>query len=51
MNGRLLQRIQESKGSGKKIIDLPVSKLPKGKYFINVYNKTVLIGTAGFIKL
>jgi len=51
MNGRLLQRIQESKGSGKKIIDLPVSKLPKGKYFINVYNKTVLIGTAEFIKL
>ena len=51
MNGRLLQRIQESKGSGKKIIDLPVSKLPKGKYFINVYNKNVLIGTAEFIKL
>ena len=51
MNGRLLQRIQESKGSGKKIIDLPVSKLPKGIYFINVYNKNVLIGTAEFIKL
>jgi predicted DNA-binding protein len=51
MNGRLLQRIQESKGSGKKIIDLPVNKLAKGKYFINVFNKNVLIGTAEFIRL
>jgi subtilisin family serine protease len=51
MNGRLVQRLQESKGSGKKNIDLPVSKLAKGKYFINVYNKTVLIGTAEFIRL
>ncbi|HEX6847181.1 MAG TPA: S8 family serine peptidase [Chitinophagaceae bacterium] len=51
MNGRLVQRMQESKGPGKKIIDLPVSKLPTGKYFINVYNKTALIGTAEFIRL
>ena len=51
MSGRLVQRLQESKGSGKKIIDLPVSRLPKGKYFINVYDKTVLIGTAEFIRL
>ena len=51
MNGRLVQRSQESKGSGKKIIDLSVGKLPKGKYFINVYNKNVLIGTAEFIRL
>jgi len=51
MSGRLVQRIQESKGSGKKIIDLSVNKLAKGKYFINVYNKNVLIGTAEFIRL
>jgi hypothetical protein len=51
MNGRLIQRLQESKGSGKKIIDLSVSKLAKGKYFINVYNKNALIGTAEFIRL
>jgi hypothetical protein len=51
MNGRLVQRLQESKGSGKKIIDLSVGRLPKGKYFINVYNKNVLIGTAEFIRL
>jgi hypothetical protein len=51
MNGRLVQRIQESKGSGKKVIDLSISKLAKGKYFINVYNKNILIGTAEFIRL
>ncbi len=51
MNGRLVERLQESKGSGKKIIDLSVGKLAKGKYFINVYNKNILIGTAEFIRL
>ena len=51
MNGRLVQRLQESKSSGKKIIDLSVSKLARGKYFINVYNKNALVGTAEFIKL
>ena len=51
MNGKLVQRLQESKGAGKKIIDIPVSKLAKGKYFINVYDKTKLIGTAEFIRL
>jgi|GEM_PF-30164 len=51
MNGRLVQRIQESKASGKKVINIPVSKLAKGKYFINVYDKNKLIGTAEFIRL
>ena len=51
MNGRLVQRIQESKASGKKVIDISVSKLAKGKYFINVYDKNKLIGTAEFIRL
>lgn len=51
ISGRLVQRIQESKGTGRKIIDLSISKLAKGKYFINVYNKNVLIGTIEFIRL
>ncbi|HJS54873.1 MAG TPA: T9SS type A sorting domain-containing protein, partial [Chitinophagaceae bacterium] len=51
MNGRLVQRIQESKGTGKKIIDIPVSRLSKGKYFINIYDKNTLIGTVEFIRL
>ena len=51
MNGRLVQRIQESKSSGKKVIPISVGKLAKGKYFINVYDKDKLIGTAEFIRL
>jgi len=51
MNGSLVQRLQESKGSGQKIIDLSIGKLSKGKYFISVYNKNALIGTAEFIRL
>lgn len=51
MNGRLVQRLEESKGSGKKVIDIPVNKLAKGKYFINIYDKNKLIGTAEFIRL
>ncbi|HET6766067.1 MAG TPA: S8 family serine peptidase, partial [Chitinophagaceae bacterium] len=51
MNGRLVHRLQESKGAGRKIIDIPVSRLAKGKYFINIYDKNKLIGTAEFIRL
>jgi serine protease AprX len=51
MNGRLVQRLQESKAAGKKVLDVSVNKLARGKYFINVYNKNVLIGTAEFIRL
>jgi hypothetical protein len=51
MNGRLVRRLQESKIPGRKILDLSVSRLAKGKYFITVYNKNVLIGTAEFIRL
>jgi len=51
MQGTLVQRVQESKRTGKKTMTLSVGKLAKGKYFINVYNKNVLIGTAEFIKL
>jgi hypothetical protein len=43
--------MQESKGTGKKTLELPVSKLSKGTYFIIVYNKNVLVGTAEFIRL
>ena len=51
MSGRLVHRMQDSKGSGRKIIDIPVGKLAKGKYFINVYDKNALIGTAEFMRL
>jgi len=51
MNGRLLMRLQQSKGPGRVTIELPVGKLPKGKYFINVYNKNTLMATAELLRL
>lgn len=51
MNGRLVKRIQSSKGSGKTNIEITTTNLSRGEYFINVFNKTKLIGTAEFIKL
>ena len=51
MNGRLMMRMQKSKLSGQTIIELPVSKLAKGKYVIKVYNKTVPIGSVEMIRL
>jgi hypothetical protein len=44
-------KINQSKAAGRTIIDLPVSKLAKGKYFIKVYNDKKAIGTAGLLNL
>ncbi len=51
MNGRLVMRMQQSKGSGQSIFTLPIGKLAKGKYVIKVYNKTKPIGAVEMIKL
>lgn len=51
ITGRVVMRLQQSKGSGKIIIDLNVSKLAKGSYFIKVYNKNKLVGTAEMMRL
>lgn len=51
ISGRLVKRIQSSKGTGKVVIEITTSTLSKGLYYINVYNKTNLIGTSEFIKL
>lgn len=51
ISGRVVMRLQQSKGSGKIIIDLDVSKLAKGSYFIKVYNKNKLVGTAEMMRL
>jgi subtilisin family serine protease len=51
ISGRVVIRLQQSKGSGKIIIDLDVSKLAKGSYFIKVYNKNKLVGTAEMMRL
>ncbi|HWC52444.1 MAG TPA: S8 family serine peptidase [Chitinophagaceae bacterium] len=51
MIGNLVIKINQSKAAGRTIIDLPVSKLAKGKYFIKVYNDKKAIGTAGLLNL
>ena len=49
--GNTVIRLQQSKGAGKKTIDIPISKLPKGKYFIKVLNGVNKVGTTEFIRL
>lgn len=49
--GSLVMQITSSKGIGKKTIDLPVSKLAKGKYYITVFNGQKKVGTAELIRL
>jgi hypothetical protein len=51
MKGRLLLRMRQSKGAGQVNIDLPIQKLPAGKYIIKVYNKQKAIGTTEMIRL
>lgn len=49
--GRLLMQLSNSKGSGKKTIELNIDRLAKGKYYIKVLNGTKTIGTAELIRL
>jgi serine protease AprX len=49
--GRLLMQLNNSKGTGKKIIELNIARLAKGKYYIKVFNDSKTIGTAELIKL
>jgi hypothetical protein len=49
--GRLVMQLKDSKGTGRKTIELSIGKLSKGKYYINVLNGQKIIGTAELIKL
>ena len=49
--GGLIMKFKESKGTGKKNINLPVNKLASGKYYIKILNGQKPIGTAEMIKL
>ena len=49
--GSLLMRLTDSKGVGKKTIDIPFGKMAKGKYYIKVLNGQKTIGTAEMMKL
>lgn len=47
--GRVIQ-MQQSKGTGRVLVELPVDKLPKGKYIIKIYNREKTIGTAELMR-
>ncbi len=49
--GSLVMQLKETKGTGRKTIDLPVSKLPAGTYYVTVLNGQRMIGTAELLKL
>lgn len=49
--GRLVIQLKESKGTGRKTIDLNISRLAKGEYYIRVFNNQKPVGTAGLLKL
>ncbi len=49
--GRLLMQLNNSKGTGKKTIEINITRLAKGKYYIKVFNGSKTIGTAELIKL
>jgi hypothetical protein len=49
--GSVLFQLQDSKGTGRKNIDLNISSLARGKYYVRAYNNEKLIGTAELIRL
>jgi serine protease AprX len=49
--GRLMMNLTNSKGTGKKIIELNIERLAKGKYYIKVLNGSKTIGTTELLKL
>jgi len=49
--GSLVLQLKEAKGTGEKIIDLPVTNLASGKYYIKVLNGQKTVGTAEMIRV
>jgi serine protease AprX len=49
--GSLVRQQEETKGTGRKTIIIPVEKLPAGKYYIRVLNGSQSLGNAEMIRL
>lgn len=49
--GSKLMQLRDSKGTGRKTIELPVGGLPAGKYYITVLDEAKTVGTAELIRL
>ena len=51
MSGRLMMKMQRSKGIGKTMYEIPLERFASGIYFVRVYNVQKLLGTVKLIKL
>jgi hypothetical protein len=49
--GMVVMKLAKSKGAGQAAIPVSIAKLAKGKYYVSVYNKGVLLGTRELLKL
>ena len=49
--GRLMMQLSSSKGTGKKTMEIDITRLATGKYYIKVLNGSKTIGTAELLKL
>ena len=49
--GSFVMQLKDAKGTGRKTIDLNISRLSKGKYYIKILNGQKIIGTAELIRL
>jgi len=49
--GQLMLQLKDTKTEGRKTMDLDISRLAKGKYYIRVWNGQTIIGTAEMLKL
>ena len=49
--GSIVFQQKDSKGTGRKNVELNISALPRGTYYVRVYNNEKVIGTAELIRL
>lgn len=49
--GKIVAQLSRSKGAGLALIPVSIAHLAKGKYYVSIYNKGVLLGTRELLKL
>lgn len=50
-SGQMVLELKKSKIAGAVVVDVPVYRLPSGKYYVSVYDGKKLIGTRELLKL
>lgn len=49
--GSMVLQLKESKTAGRKVVNIPISRLPAGKYYIKVWNGSAELGTVEWLRL